>query len=670
MAITTIDIDGFYTVPGNPSLKLQARIYKPSTPGPYAVVVATQAPHFTGDGTWGPAVQCINTLVEAGYLCLGFGVRSLEPLPNQITPGTWDEQTDDCHAAILYMRPGHEIETVHGIEVINYVGILGGSGSAGHAAYVVADGTQGLDKADCAICMSPATDFSDRDDVSQPFITKCAEYADLDPSDLVNLLARSPIARDLANANDTIHYNGTSESMPLTNLTRYRDARLAAGGKGAGNYEWHINNDDPIDKSFHAFRMWTNVKENVLNFVAASVAKFNGTEPPPPPDETGRVKVTALISNLAPGQALTLNVAAHDNVTGLDGPATGFDFISDRADTGGQGKAAPVGVYAIVDATEGIINGNIATRAWLNFDYVDGGILPTSWVALNGASRSSFNWTQIDAFLAALASNDKLGGISVSMGIKSPLWIYSGQHSVNGFFVNGPNSGTIPIPWDPNWLQVVKRFIIEFATRYDTHTSLSYITVGGMGQLLDTLLVQNASNYNGMNANAVAAGFPDLITAWAQTSAGILDIWTKAFRTTAVYMAINLPVPSINGGLTGIDEFTRASIDRYRSRLGVMTLELDGLTAAGPDLSLNKIIHDANRSPRAYRFLRPSSDPACDPSQDPESYDPELGLRTAANAGITIGVQMEEFYESDILTVTGDYPDDFTDFQTDLTANA
>ncbi len=66
----------------------------------------------------------------------------------------------------------------------------------------------------------------------------------------------------------------------------------------------------------------------------------------------------------------------------------------------------------------------------------------------------------------------------------------------------------------------------------------------------------------------------------------------------------------------------------------------------------------------------PSSDPNCDPSQDPGSYVAETGLINAANAGIAIGAQMEEFYEADILTVTDNYPTHFADFQTDLTNNA
>ena len=228
-------------------------------------------------------------------------------------------------------------------------------------------------------------------------------------------------------------------------------------------------------------------------------------------------------------------------MSNLEGPVALFCFISDAAGPSPLVRAAPVGVYALVDATEGVISGDISTRAWLGYAYVDGGTLPTTWKALNSTSSNSFNWSQTDAFLAACDDNSKLGGISVSMGIKTPTWLYT-SGGVSDFFVNGPNSGKIPIPWDSRYLQAVKAFIHQFATRYDGNTSLSYVTVGGMGQLLETLLVQ-AADYANLNELAVAAGYPDLLTAWAETSAGILDYWSKAMPRTTVYLALEASGP-------------------------------------------------------------------------------------------------------------------------------
>jgi len=687
MGFTTVNIAQLVD-PGDGSI-LQAVLYKPDPvafPGPRPVWCGTHSPGMKysdlaslGRVFAGEPGSPESGLVNNGIICVAFNVRGCLTLgpgaPGQTSSGAWHDQTDDFHAAVAMFRQGGILETTYGLEVTGMVGGVGGSGSAHHAAYCCIDGTQGVDKLDCAISLSAPLDFGDRaGDSSEPhFIDVIEKYCE--STDIVVQRQKGPTGLNLALANNLHITNGDNENQPTHQAQNFNALMRALPGGPPANYFFQILTDATTGTGSgeaHAFAEWPFVFAFTIPYILARIAEFNGGSAPPPPQPTGRERVTAAITGLPPGAPLTLNVQAIDRrIPDNPGPLVSFDFISDRADTGAQGKDAPVGVYALVDATDGVINGgNIADRDWLGFAYVDGGILPTTWGALNPTSRSSFNWTAPDAFLAACAANSKFAGMAISMGIKDPPWIYGGSHAVSGFAVNGPNSGTIPIPWDANYLQVVKGFIKEFATRYDAHTSLSYVVVGGMGQLLDTLLVQAGADYTNMNNNAVIAGYPDLITAWTQTSVAILDVWAKAMRATTVILALELPVPSVNGGLTGIDEFTRNAITHYRSRFGPMTLELDGLTSAGPDLSLNSIIRDATQNPKGFRFFRPSSDPACDPSQDPGSYVAELGLRNAANAGIALGAQFEEFYEADILTVSGSYPADFADFQTDLTANA
>ncbi len=681
---TTRDIPSMVD-PGDGSV-LPARIFIPDPvafPPPWPVYCATHSPGFKYDtidslarvfagDIDGPSAA----LVNYGILCVSFNVRGCLALgpgaQGQTSSGAWHQQTDDFKAGILMLRQGAWIELVQGFQVTGYVGGIGPSGGGHHAIYCALSGTLGLDKLDAGVPLSAPLDFGDRagdTGNNSHFIQVIEGYCET--TDTVQQTLKAPISLDLALASALHITNGDNENQPTHQALNFDAAIQALPGGPPAGYSFRILTGDGGMR--HAYAEWPFIFEETIQWIRDRIAEWSGTPPPPPPDPTGRVLVTAAISNLSPGLPYTLNVRAKDRTIPPpnEGPNTPFDFISDRADTGGQGKAAPQGVYTLVDAVDGVITGDISTRDWLGFSYVDGAVLPTNWKALNGASRSSFDWSQTDAFLAACGDNSKQAGFAVEMGIKNPLWIYSGSHAVGGVFVNGPNSGTIPIPWDANWLQVAKGFIRELATRYDPNLALSYVVVGGLGQLLETLLVQQPADYNNLNALAVNAGYPDLITAWSATSAALLDVWAKSFRATPVYLAIELPVPSINGGLTGIDEFVRSSITRYRSRFGIMTLQLDGLTAAGPDLSLNKIIQNATgQSPTAYRFRRVSTDPACDPSQDPGSYDPELGLQNAANAGIDIGVQMEEFYEADILTVTDNYPTHFADFQTDLIANA
>jgi hypothetical protein len=667
--------------PGDGSV-LQAILFKPDPilfPGPRPCCVGTHSPGFQYDALAsltkvfaGLPGNEASGLAGNGVICLAGNVRGCAAngtiAPGQTTTGAWHQQTDDYKQLVRYMRQGAEVETVHGLSVTGFVGSTGGSGAAHHALYAALDGTAGDDKSDAAICMSTVTDMGDRDNVSAGFITLCTGYGN--STDLAVLTSESPIALNLALAKAIFMANGDAENMPLSNLTRFRDAMLALGATEPQFINRILTGSAG---HAHAFAEWQFIFAESIPWFLARAAEFDGNPPPPPPPPTGRYLVTAAITGLSPGLTLDLNVSAIDDVTGLEGPSSAFEFISDRAGSGGggggPGKDAPAGVYALVNAVDGVIVGDYTTRAWKSFAYVDGACFPSTWAALNPTSKTSFDWTAPDTFVQFCGDNGKQAAISVDCGIKSPPWIFVGAHPVEGFNEGGPHAGKIPVQWNPNYLPVLKGFIKAFAARFDANPALSYVVVAGMGQLLDTLLVQAGPDYTNLNNLAVAAGFTDLITAWNQTSAQILDFWAKAFVTTNVILPINLPVPSVNGGLDGINQFSLTSIQSYRSHFGLSSLELDGLTASGADLSINKIIHDATQSQKGYRFRRPSSDPECDPSQS-GIYDAELGLQNAAGAGITVGVQFEEFYEEDILKVTNNYPTHFASFQTSLKANA
>jgi hypothetical protein len=674
--ITTRTIPNIGSPPGDPTCILAATLYWESTlvgVRPFPCVVGTRAGGFTDGGIQQlskPFGHIDIGLAAAGFLCLAFQIRLLpggspgQPV-GQTTPGTWHEQTDDMKLGVQYMRQAGGIVTEQGFDVTGFVASLGGSGAAHHAVWVALEGTEFDDRVDAAIGMSTITDYSDRSNgVNGYFIQTCATYADELDTDIAALLAKSPIALDLANAKPIRCYNGDDENMPLTQLTRFNQAMADAG---AVDYLGTTLTGEGGRK--HAFAEWPFIHADATTFLLAKAAEFLDEEPPPEPPPGGQVKVVAEITGMSPGVAMNLAVSDIHTVTGLESDVRAFDFISDPTSGGvNTKKAAPVGVYVLVDTSDGVPAGNIATRAWWDFAYVDGARFPTNWTAVNGGGRQSFNWTALNAFLAAAAAKSKPTGVSIEFGIKTPPWVYQGPKGCSFFTQAGPYSGTMPIPWDTNYLKSIKAFITNFASLYDANLNLNYVVIGGIGQLLDTILVRSG-DYAALNTIAQAAGYTDVLAGWMDSASQICDFWAKAMKQTMVFLAIELPVPLTNGGLEGIDQFTRDAIQRYKAGLGVMTLELDGSTAAGSTLSLNTIIRDADRNTRAYRFWWPSSNPACDPLQDPEAYDPELGLRTAAEAGIAVGVSMEEFFEEDILIETAPYPADFTQFQTDLTAN-
>lgn len=677
--ITSRNIANIGSPADDPTCPIPAILWIPDLiqyPGPHPCVVLTEAPGFSDDVGLQLPSRTAQSFAGVGLLALAFQCRVDGPLqsppragiPGQTTDGGWHQQTDDCKIAIRYMRPLGGIETVQLFSVSGSVGAVGGSGSGHHALYCAVDGTALDDKADWAIGFSPPTDFGDRsaEVLARPqFVDKVVRYGR--SSDTAILTSRSTIAGNLANASAIRQYNGTGESMPITQLTGFRDAMVLAGNTKYVS----IIIDDPQYASRHSWGIWSavpNVETDSNQWALEQVALFDGNPPPPPPPPPApdsQVKVTAAATGMLPGTPMVLTVIPTDIVTGLDGPPESYSFITDPAGIIGGGGTAPAGNYALIDAVDGVPVGNLSTRAWWDFAYVDGGRLPTNWAALN-PTGTSYTWAQVDAFLALCGTKAKPGGISIDCGVKSPAWIYSGPQGAQGVQVSDPNVGKMPLVWDRTYQKIIKNFITQLGTHVDANANLSYIIVGGLGQLLDTLFV-SATDYAAVNALAVTAGYADLLTAWTAGATAVADMWVKTMKTTTIVFALEFPVPGIVGGLAGLDEFVRARINRYHEQMGVATLKLDGLTAAG---GVNSIVRDATRNPKGFQFRFPSSNPACDPSQEPANYDPELGLRNAANAGIDLGAQYEEFYESDILNVTAPYPADFATFQTALKGQA
>jgi len=261
MAITTHKFANIGSPPGDPNCPLPATMYIPDPvafPPPWNSFVTLSCMGFTAKNN-APAIPS-QDLANAGYLTLFTTCRLLTPIPHQTTTGRYHQQTDDVKIAINFMRsnPGNL-----GYQVTGWVGGVGGSAGAGHMAYCAIDGVAGQDKLDCAVCLSPPTDYSDRqsDTDHGNFIQWTTNY--VNSSDLPTLLAASPISLTLINASPIDLYNGDSEPMPKSQKTLFDTAMAAAGAIG---YSSHLNTG-ALGKC-HAWSMWSSVKQDVLDWVA------------------------------------------------------------------------------------------------------------------------------------------------------------------------------------------------------------------------------------------------------------------------------------------------------------------------------------------------------------------------------------------------------------------
>jgi hypothetical protein len=264
MAITTHKFTSIGSPVDDPNCPLPATMYIPDPnvfPFPRPAFVTLSCMGFTTKNN-APSIPS-QDLANAGYITLFTTCRLISKIPRQTTTGKWHQQTDDLKTAIRFMRsdPGGL-----GYGVTGFVGGLSGSAGAGHMAYCAIDGTPGDDKLDCALCLSPPVDYSDRaeDTAGGNFITWTESYAD--STDIPTLLARSPISLPLIDASPIDLWIGEHEPMPLTQKTLFDTAMASAGAVG---YTSHLNTD-ALGRC-HAWAMWQSVKQDALDWVAMQI---------------------------------------------------------------------------------------------------------------------------------------------------------------------------------------------------------------------------------------------------------------------------------------------------------------------------------------------------------------------------------------------------------------
>lgn len=648
--------------PDDPTCTLHGILYVPDPiayPGPRPSLVDSHAGGFENGGL--DTLDPINVwLAQNGWLCLSMETRLMDSgkLPGQVTDGKYNLQQQDLVIGIRYLRA---LELCDG-----FVADLGGSGSAHNAFWRALLGTVGDDRVDCAVLLSPVTNYANRVDSSPGFIATTIEY-NRGETDLDILLSRSPVSAIDSNMASVIHFNGNDEAMPLG---QQDDAKAIAASLGFSLAQYTPITNTGTLGMMHSFAMWnpptvTGVRDRALQFLNDTRAAWTpsgGGGGPPPPTAT-REFVTLSITGLDPSKFLTLSVNATDKVTGLSGPTTPYEFVSDK-DTGGGGLSTPPeGNYVLVPAPGGIPP-DLSTKPYLDFGYVDGLRLRTQMNVVNGTYKR-YDWTVVGNFLALCSAHNKLGAVSIAGGIFSPAYIYQ-RGAVGYTLVSG---GTIPLPWDATYLALYKNLIKSFATTFNSSLDLRYIVLAGFGQDVGTF-VCGSEDYNALNALAVAAGFANLAAGFTFGAQTLINYWVKACNTISCVLQLDYPVPTTQGGLSTVTDLVDWTDGTFGSRFGgYMTAKLTGATDGTE--GLDSLLHAESRQQQVgYQFAYPASNPLCDPTQDPLSYAPEMGLRNTANAGIVIGAAWEEYQESDVLITDEPYPDDFVTFQLALKANS
>src|SRR5436190_665154 len=184
-------------------------VYQPQGSGHWPAVLLIHGGGFIkGNENIEQLIAAAHALNARGYIGFAVEYRLAPPghIDGQKSQGYYPEQTDDVKLAVLKARSDPRCN--------GRVGALGGSAGGHHAAFIAADGKDGADKVDVAVCLSGAYDFSDEKSLSHKgqFQSKVQNYAH--STDKAVLLACSPISKVTASVSPMLLVETENDSMP------------------------------------------------------------------------------------------------------------------------------------------------------------------------------------------------------------------------------------------------------------------------------------------------------------------------------------------------------------------------------------------------------------------------------------------------------------------------
>jgi Beta-galactosidase len=282
--------------------------------------------------------------------------------------------------------------------------------------------------------------------------------------------------------------------------------------------------------------------------------------------------------------------------------------------------------------------GDLSRQAEWTYPFVDGIRLRSGWNVVQPQS-SSYDWSTIDQALSLAAQNGMRVGVSISAGIATPRWVY--DNGATRYQLLDRSGNSMPIPWEPAYVNQWLAFVRTFGARYDRNPALAYVIITGFMQTNGMFLAGGADEIN-LSVLAVRAGYPDLSTAYLFAAERITSAIMDAFPTTACIITMQAPFPDL-GDLQGT--VSDWGVATYPGRFGTMSNWLTAVPAphAPPPPPVPY--------PFGYQMICPANKDPATLYQDPDPVPmppPPTPLRDALETGVSSGAQYVEVYKSDL----------------------
>jgi hypothetical protein len=206
--------------------------------------------------------------------------------------------------------------------------------------------------------------------------------------------------------------------------------------------------------------------------------------------------------------------------------------------SGPTGAVAPVATGSGFHGIYEFAGGNSSTDA----DNPDlaGVVLVYYWSQIEPA-RGTFDWSVIEDDMAPWVAAGKKVILRISTsgaaqwdppysGNGTPPWVYA-----DGTRAISDNGESIPVYWDPTYLNDYEGFVQSFAAQFDGNPNVAFIEAGiGMGG--ETLPETNAST-SGV-ASWEADGYSDAL--WLNTVEKIASLFQSSFHSTPIFPLVDM----------------------------------------------------------------------------------------------------------------------------------
>jgi hypothetical protein len=308
----------------------------------------------------------------------------------------------------------------------------------------------------------------------------------------------------------------------------------------------------------------------------------------------------------------------------------------------------PQGVFSLGPGGKPI-NDNI-----LSNPYVAGVTIRGSWRSVE-KSEGQYEWSYFDAEIARVSASGRKVLLRItSGGENTPGWVFSAGITTftyidsNSYHATYGKPVTIPVPWDPIFLQKKKNFIAAMGQHFSTNPAVMLVSASCANGhsddwgLPDT--VQDVTNWK-------AGGYTSekLVAACD----GVIAATMAAFPNQRVLMGLGANQHNLDPDPSFV---ARALVANARAAFpGRFIAQKNSLAASTPDptktakLGAWQIIMDNQPQVAAQMLWFVAGDSTCRMSAQVTPCDPKAVLEDAVRTGAAYGTQYQEIYEKDIL---------------------